>query len=126
MIRFCFSRSCGMKCHVTGLEQTVNNAKNLTDMQSVEGLVHAGGGVVVVNGVQVEVGCSQNVRLGQLIGMGGAGDEGGGEYEVIVGNREWMNRNGVIVGGAVDTMMKLQEEQGRSAVLCVIDGNNNL
>lgn len=43
-------------------------------------------------------------------------------YTVLVGNREWMVRNGLHVSEAVDTIMNDHEEKGHTAVLCAIDG----
>lgn len=43
-------------------------------------------------------------------------------YEVLIGNREWMQRNGLEVKGDVHKAMEEQEVQGQTAVLCVIDG----
>lgn len=56
---------------------------------------------------------SQNFRLGQLIGVSSSLASGDGQYEVIVGNREWMNRNGMIVCEEVDRKMMEEEERGR-------------
>ncbi|RZC38759.1 E1-E2 ATPase, Hydrolase, HMA and/or HAD domain containing protein, partial [Asbolus verrucosus] len=118
---------CGMKCTVSSLSQLVRNAKNCAEMSNFTSLVSAGSsGLFTLNAVEVEVSTSQNLRLGQLIGMnggGGGGDEGAGEYEVVVGNREWMNRNGFVVSEEIDRRMVREEKQGRSAVLCVIDGD---
>lgn len=44
-------------------------------------------------------------------------------YTVLVGNREWMVRNGLEVPESVDVLMKDHEEKGHTAVLCAIDGN---
>ena len=43
-------------------------------------------------------------------------------YDVLIGNREWMNRNGLDVTPDIDKAMEEQEVQGQTAVLCVIDG----
>ncbi|KAG8194102.1 hypothetical protein JTE90_003043 [Oedothorax gibbosus] len=43
-------------------------------------------------------------------------------YTVLVGNREWMIRNGLHVSEGIDTLMKDHEEKGHTAVLCAIDG----
>ncbi|XP_042910911.1 copper-transporting ATPase 1 isoform X2 [Parasteatoda tepidariorum] len=42
-------------------------------------------------------------------------------YTVLIGNREWMLRNGIQVSDDIDTLMKDHEEMGHTAVLCAID-----
>lgn len=42
--------------------------------------------------------------------------------QVLVGNREWMRRNGINVPDVVDRIMIDQEEQGQTVVLCAING----
>lgn len=44
-------------------------------------------------------------------------------YQVLIGNREWMQRNGLIVTDLMDKTMSEHEDQGHTAVLCAIDGN---
>lgn len=43
-------------------------------------------------------------------------------YQVLIGNREWMQRNGLIVTDLMDKTMSEHEDQGHTAVLCAIDG----
>lgn len=43
-------------------------------------------------------------------------------YNVLIGNREWMNRNGLQVTDEMDHIMTKHEDQGHTAVLCAIDG----
>ncbi|GIY71205.1 copper-transporting ATPase 1 [Caerostris extrusa] len=43
-------------------------------------------------------------------------------YTVLIGNREWMLRNGLNVSEAIDSVMTDHEEKGHTAVLCAIDG----
>uniref|UniRef100_A0A803Y9S3 P-type Cu(+) transporter n=1 Tax=Meleagris gallopavo TaxID=9103 RepID=A0A803Y9S3_MELGA len=44
------------------------------------------------------------------------------KYSVLIGNREWMNRNGLLVKNDVDKAMIEHERKGRTAVLIAVDG----
>lgn len=44
------------------------------------------------------------------------------KYSVLIGNREWMNRNGLLVQNEVDKAMMEHERRGRTAVLAAVDG----
>jgi len=43
-------------------------------------------------------------------------------YNVLIGNREWMHRNGLAVSDEMDAAMTAQETTGQTAVLCAVDG----
>ena len=43
-------------------------------------------------------------------------------YDVLIGNREWMHRNGLAVTEEMDAAMTEHETLGQTAVLCAIDG----
>ncbi|XP_054577114.1 copper-transporting ATPase 1 [Eptesicus fuscus] len=42
-------------------------------------------------------------------------------YKVLIGNREWMTRNGLVINNDVDDSMTEHERRGRTAVLVAID-----
>lgn len=42
-------------------------------------------------------------------------------YEVVIGNREWMNRNGIIISKETKDQMEDEEKTGNTSVLCAID-----
>uniref|UniRef100_A0A8C0V654 P-type Cu(+) transporter n=1 Tax=Cyanistes caeruleus TaxID=156563 RepID=A0A8C0V654_CYACU len=44
------------------------------------------------------------------------------KYSVLIGNREWMTRNGLVVRAEVDKAMMEHERRGRTAVLAAVDG----
>ncbi|EFB29680.1 hypothetical protein PANDA_017540, partial [Ailuropoda melanoleuca] len=43
------------------------------------------------------------------------------QYKVLIGNREWMIRNGLVVNNDVDDFMTEHERKGRTAVLVAVD-----
>lgn len=49
-----------------------------------------------------------------------------GSSVVLIGNREWMHRNGIAVDIEVSRFMEQHEEKGETVVLCAIDGNQSL
>jgi len=79
-------------------------------------------GSVLVDHIETSSGSSakQVVQLQQMLGMGDAVPLN--EYQVVIGNREWMRRNGVAVPSEIDPRMTEEEEFGNTAVLCAING----
>ncbi|RVE75064.1 hypothetical protein OJAV_G00013030 [Oryzias javanicus] len=47
---------------------------------------------------------------------------GGASYSVLIGNREWMRRNGLHIKADVDAAMSSHETKGQTAVLAAVDG----
>uniref|UniRef100_A0A2K5CQR3 Copper-transporting ATPase 1 n=1 Tax=Aotus nancymaae TaxID=37293 RepID=A0A2K5CQR3_AOTNA len=43
------------------------------------------------------------------------------QYKVLIGNREWMIRNGLVINNYVDDFMTEHERKGRTAVLVAVD-----
>lgn len=114
---------CGMRCKVTSLKAMVNAGKASKVLAAfLSGVNKGSSGRFDLAGVEVDVGSGESLRLGELIGMETGHGDVEERYEVIVGNREWMNRNGMVIKEDVDRRMEDEEEQGRSAVLCAING----
>lgn len=44
------------------------------------------------------------------------------KYSVHIGNREWMNRNGLLLTNEIDVAMTEHERRGHTAVLVAVDG----
>lgn len=119
---------CGLRCSVSHLNNMMKDAAKAEQVVAYEAnsinkkmKAHNLGSVVVDN---LETQSAKQVaQLHQLLAVGDAGSSIPlNEYQVIIGNREWMKRNGICVSGEVDTRMTEEEEFGNTAVLCAING----
>jgi Cu+-exporting ATPase len=79
---------------------------------------------IIINSVRVQFSKQYNSNPGDLSSgcLISVGDLDAEKYQVLVGNREWMRRNGIAVNSVVDTDMIGLEEQGQTVVLCAING----
>lgn len=48
--------------------------------------------------------------------------KGNKEYLVIAGNREWMHRHGLTLSPEMEKTLVNEENLGRTAVMCAVDG----
>lgn len=80
---------------------------------------------VVVDAVQCLLGSQEKqvIELQQLLNIDTRHPADTEQYDVLIGNREWMQRNAVNVPHEVDARMVDEEELGRTAVICAINGN---
>ncbi|KAM3956198.1 copper-transporting ATPase 1-like, partial [Aphomia sociella] len=79
----------------------------------------AGVPVRLLGGAGDALGCAQAAARLQRLIRSDAGEES--ERIVLIGNREWMTRNGVSVPRTVQEALQEDEELGRTAVLAAID-----
>ncbi|XP_067664088.1 copper-transporting ATPase 1-like isoform X2 [Haliotis asinina] len=107
---------CGLKCKVSQTETLLNNI----DLAGVNNRKNQFGSMrIKIDSVSEGSGDSLSLQIENAMLMGAASSS---TYEVLIGNREWMNRNGLLVSDAMDSVMTEHENQGHTAVLCAIDG----
>ncbi|XP_048243847.1 copper-transporting ATPase 1-like isoform X3 [Haliotis rufescens] len=107
---------CGLKCKVSQIETLLNNV----DLAGVNNRKNQFGSIrIKIDNVQGESSDDLPLQIEDVMLMGAASSN---PYEVLIGNREWMNRNGLLVSEAMDSVMTEHENQGHTAVLCAIDG----
>ncbi|CAG2190351.1 ATP7 [Mytilus edulis] len=105
---------CGLKCTVSQIEplltnldlEQINNRKNEVGSLRIktENVLNDGNTAIHIEDIEL---------------MGASAPQ---PYQVLIGNREWMQRNGLIVTDLMDKTMSEHEDQGHTAVLCAIDG----
>uniref|UniRef100_A0A8C9W0A7 Copper-transporting ATPase 2 n=1 Tax=Scleropages formosus TaxID=113540 RepID=A0A8C9W0A7_SCLFO len=91
---------CGISCKVSNVEPLLK-----TDPPGVQ---------LALQGVTVDE--------SSLLGDSDPEPAGAPSYSVLIGNREWMRRNGLQVTPDVDEAMSSHESKGQTAILVAIDG----
>ncbi|XP_037300141.1 copper-transporting ATPase 2 isoform X2 [Manduca sexta] len=101
--------------HVPELANLINQAREGSSftLQGVPVEVVAGGGDAALSSAQAAA------RLQRLIGPDPARQDE--EQIILIGNREWMSRNGVPVPRRVQEALQQDEDLGRTAVLAAIN-----
>ncbi|KAH0630898.1 hypothetical protein JD844_004229 [Phrynosoma platyrhinos] len=103
---------CGIRCKVTNIEALLysrndtiedNNARNATLVNIDDRIEEQRQPVLIIDEQLPATWNSQ-------------------KYSVLIGNREWMSRNGLHVKNEVDQAMTEHERQGHTAVLVAVDG----
>ena len=46
------------------------------------------------------------------------------KYNILMGNREWMEQNSISITPVIDQLMITQEELGQTAILVAVSGMN--
>ncbi|CAL8290040.1 unnamed protein product, partial [Lota lota] len=98
---------CGISCRVSNVEQLVAAA--------AEQAVHLQGATMG----------ESTLTAGESTLTTGAQPRSTGSnvsYSVLIGNREWMRRNGHHIGADINAAMSSHENKGQTAILVAIDG----
>ncbi|KAM5221768.1 copper-transporting ATPase 1 [Ctenodactylus gundi] len=102
---------CGISCKVT----------------NIEGLLHKNNWKIQENNiknaslVQIDVNNERSSTTSLIIDAQLSDAFNSQQYKVLIGNREWMIRNGLIINNDVDDFMTEHERKGRTAVLVAVD-----
>merc|ERR1719319_2127758 len=122
---------CGLKCTVSNIDMAVRNGLNSNAIQGYEAWMKGRAGEMEyqLEGAVIDIGLLNKKKLAPLVDLEGEdlmdSDEvkvvKGGKFGVLVGNREWMRRNGMEVGVEVERRMESEEEVGRTSVLVAVD-----
>ncbi|XP_042706982.2 copper-transporting ATPase 1 isoform X2 [Chrysemys picta bellii] len=103
---------CGISCKVTNIEALLyrrnekveeNNIKNMTLIKVDENFEESMQPALIID---AQLPTTLNHQ----------------KYSVLIGNREWMNRNGLLLKSNIDNAMIEHERRGCTAVLVAVDG----
>ncbi|KAI1885439.1 hypothetical protein AGOR_G00220200 [Albula goreensis] len=99
---------CGISCKVSNIEEIVLNGPNGRNAENTRLTIH--GVTTSESSLLIEPDPAP------------ADPTSGPSYSVLIGNREWMRRNGLHINADVDNAMSSHETKGQTAILVAIDG----
>ncbi|OXB67626.1 hypothetical protein ASZ78_016749 [Callipepla squamata] len=103
---------CGISCKVTNIEPLLYRKNRMVEENNMKN----------VTLVKVDEHVEESVQPALIIDADLPTAMTSQKYSVLIGNREWMNRNGLLVKNDVDKAMIEHERRGRTAVLIAVDG----
>uniref|UniRef100_G3S2F6 Copper-transporting ATPase 1 n=1 Tax=Gorilla gorilla gorilla TaxID=9595 RepID=G3S2F6_GORGO len=103
---------CGISCKVTNIEGLLHkNNWNIED----NNIKHAS--LVQIDASNEQSSTSSSMIIDAQI----SNALNAQQYKVLIGNREWMIRNGLVINNDVNDFMTEHERKGRTAVLVAVD-----
>ncbi|OXU19849.1 hypothetical protein TSAR_002000 [Trichomalopsis sarcophagae] len=118
---------CGMKCKISFITDTLKSVAKSSKITSfvnnlqnnVKDPLELNDVLIDFSQVSPEQETANSEQESQLNALNADNSE---VYEVCIGNREWMKRNGITIPQDVENTMRKEEDMGRTVVLAVIDG----
>lgn len=101
---------CGISCKVSNIEQLLRRTKRTSGKNNPNTLL------VQIDGSLED--SDQDLDLEPLPTSSSSSQT----YSVLIGNREWMNRNFLTMKNDADQLMTEHEKKGRTAILVAVDG----
>ncbi|XP_006902249.1 PREDICTED: copper-transporting ATPase 1-like [Elephantulus edwardii] len=101
---------CGISCKVTNIEGLLYKANWETEENNIEN----------TSLIQIDACNEQSPTSSSLIAQL-SNARNVQQYKVLIGNREWMIRNGIIISNEIDEFMTEHERKGRTAILVAVD-----
>ncbi|XP_071001787.1 copper-transporting ATPase 2-like, partial [Oncorhynchus clarkii lewisi] len=98
---------CGISCKVSNIEEVL--------LEGDQDSCHT---QVTLQGATTD----ESSLVGDTVSVSVSGPSASPSYSVLIGNREWIRRNGLHVGADVDDAMSSHETKGQTAILVAIDG----
>ncbi|XP_069468689.1 copper-transporting ATPase 1 [Ambystoma mexicanum] len=103
---------CGISCKVANIEMLLQKRSPDLEVKNARNAI-----LVQIDG-QTEELCPNSLIIDPQIPTIQTSET----YSVLIGNREWMNRNGLLLKSDVDILMTEHERKGHTAVLAAVDG----
>lgn len=118
---------CGIKCSISNIEPSLRITERSEKITNFKNSAKLNSGTL--NSITVEevipAQSPSHLELQQLLHLEGVEPQevfaAHNEYSVLIGNREWMHRNGITVPAEVNIKMVDEEQMGNTAILCAIN-----
>ncbi|XP_074863536.1 copper-transporting ATPase 1 isoform X2 [Carettochelys insculpta] len=103
---------CGISCKVTNIEALLYRRNENTEENNIKNMTL----------IKVDENIEESVQPALIIDAQLPTTLNHPKYSVLIGNREWMNRNGLLLKSDIDNVMIEHERRGCTAVLVAVDG----
>lgn len=117
---------CGMKCKVSFISETLSNVTKSSKISTfVNNFKSKTSETLELNDVLIDfsqMSSELEINNSEQSQLHNEKIEANDGFDVCIGNREWMKRNGITVPQDIENTMIKEEGMGRTVVLAVIDG----